>query len=1821
MSLVPAEEAQSVCAKFVAVSTLDELAVELDRVHRWLDAVVPPRFLDFSGYEQTLFKLTPDVTKLTGRVSALAQVGGLTTALTTALGSGCNTVVSKAAEIIAVMLHATQLMQPSSDHSISVLPPPLLADISLVRALVDVLTSTDTDSILPMVCKALIGVLHLSPKCYNAALLTHGIVEAVMARLHQCKSGKSNKSQLSRLLAAIISMSYNTRVPSKRSHSVLPPYSSADHFIPRMPMQESELNSAREFEAEFVSYASAIPLIAHHIDAIEHHFKECILTAGDGDSDEARTLIASGLVGLMGLVGNRVMVAMLDDTAVVARISHHLAQGVTEAIDVVKIIEKYGSMAAKNALRTAVTAKLDAKSFVSSIVEQLSTLSADEQNHTLVYHRLDLISQLYRYYPELRCSVQDSNLPGLLIKLLDDSKAELAVQMASIRTLVVVARSTLLPLPSDVLARAVAALVDVVRRFDHTELLRRAVEGLCEMKHTSAQLYRLCSQQPVHVILLERFDSFCGYTNDHETLEQTLVILSLLIDRDDIAAVTAVSHPDFISRLRALSGSVDEPSLAIKALSIWYKLLHKKIAVLSPEDKEAFVSNAIQLAPRVDVTVHEAGIAVEALYMVYDDLALNDRHRVVTLCRTLFQGDCHIALLCPVGILLDAVLHTLPVDDVERTAAFAHILSALDESASPLMNERAIAILNHESNELSFATPDILHALLTLVVSSRSVQSSDLLLCDVMCILIRYHQTAPQSTFILHSQLELDRMLFSVVLEDDKYSNWVRGTVLYGLISPLKSRFHYEPMMHIPNKSQFEHLLIELAGRLEELDPWYVDLVHGLAKNVIIGRVSDSTRLELRKVCLQMYKRFVGRINVSTLPAFLCAATVAVKCASNDIDDADEIMQILHTMADIVCDIAKHIDSHPSRLLLTKCLNIFTSMLRHLSPGVDVPRHEELVDAVLSIICNARITTEELVPVKGCLFMLMCGVPVTGFSKLVHRVQNELDKHLAGNNLDAINCVLFGLVSNQYGRPLRTHYWISNSSMYECVIKRLDSSIDDETFPRVIEQYSSIIQFNSTRLAQHGLINVLKRAVVHPNFSICRAAVEKLQFYYSVRHIRYNTYNHDVDILDTIVCALNVPEMLVCVKKCAARALEMISRRLTAPFQIEGPQIQARLIEMLPLLTKTVDELPSVHFAPSFVSIIGALISNIHPLQVESPHIDAAKLWLKRFINEQCFGVSMESTVPKASKSIHQNDHASQLCGFRILSEMRHAILPNPYTSPNNNVFSPALIQHLFTVASSDQYPSALRCLAISTVYRLIQRHGFRTPEQPIPPQQTNQYMAELGDIVKQLILLDTGNNNHNHNHNQNLVGGVESYQLILKAHSISVYILQDKINSSSLLVRRRRAEASSAASSTLVNSYCTFLSVSIQLLKRMPGNTVCFDMISNLLSQAKSVAVIADGLASAASAPITIPVTLRDVLYEAFVTSFEHFQYYKNNYSSDEIIRAFISLFVHSRFNDDFGGPPFMLDNINQDGELNEEEGDDNGELPPALQWQRRQLLFMRQIHSDFCIGFIRQHSDLICKMVRMNIEIECGYQSSLDDVVVRLAYATSSNEEFKELLLDTGIIRALFDGAKGCDSRAGGMIIQSICELMLNPQFMSFEDIWKEYVTEFTAILAKEFEETVKIYKEMVIKQLVRARLLRNNNNNNFTDMNLMYNMAPNGMIMGPPNAMFSPYMHLSFSSLLDALHPRRDRFGAWNGRPAAVVGDEARGRYHSLMKEVSKVDAAGNRRIQTALEECITYGPSNEGQQKQLQYVQNEYFGGCRSDMSLMDLVPVNPDDNPY
>ncbi|KAI8866964.1 hypothetical protein GQ42DRAFT_64307 [Ramicandelaber brevisporus] len=559
----------------------------------------------------------------------------------------------------------------SPNRNVSLLPQSMLIDAHLLRALIDLLESTESSDILELVCIALTGIISHAPAAYDT-VLARGIVRIGVTRIRQLSSSNPH---LSTLLATVVFMSKHQPPAPKTTYSALGPSSRSNDGPYIRTDSEIEWRNYN-FNDGPVSFASAIPLIASHIDDIEQHFKDCLLSV---DDHKASTLVAAGLTGVAGLIGSGMPVSVFSDTAVVSRIAYHLSRGVPEAVRLVEVVNKHGSVAAKNTIKAALP---DFQVVIGDVVHMLSSLSAGTNDTVVLINQLDMIARLYSFDTSLRTSILDSMLIGLLLQLLRDGEAESGLILAAIRTLASVAQSTLSPPPGDTLARIVATLVDVVRRFDHIGLVQLAVDELYDLKFASVGLHHVCSQNPVHIVLLERFDQLGSGTDHPDALESTLAVLSTLIDRDDHAAVAVATCPGLAASLYQLSCETAKPSLAATALRLWHQLLVKELIALSLAEQDQFVSSAISLASHPSSTAYETGIALEALYAVCNDLTLADRQRIVALCRKLFQGSGHFAVLRPAGIVLDAAVRTLAADDAERTVIFSDIATALDPSTT-----------------------------------------------------------------------------------------------------------------------------------------------------------------------------------------------------------------------------------------------------------------------------------------------------------------------------------------------------------------------------------------------------------------------------------------------------------------------------------------------------------------------------------------------------------------------------------------------------------------------------------------------------------------------------------------------------------------------------------------------------------------------------------------------------------------------------------------------------------------------------------------------------------------------------------------------------------------------------------------------------------------------------------------------------------------------------------------------------------------------------------------------------------------------------------
>ncbi|KAI8872746.1 hypothetical protein GQ42DRAFT_153363 [Ramicandelaber brevisporus] len=913
MTFTPVEEARAVCAKFVAASAPDEQAVELDRVHCWLTEAVPPRFLELSQHEQRNLALSPAISKLIDRVAALAQVDGLAAALMAVLCSKISNVVARAAELAAILATSFKFMQ-SPSRNVSLLPQSMLADAHLVRALIDLLESTESGDILKLVCIALTGIISHAPAGYDT-VLARGIVRIGVTRIRQLSSSSPH---LSTLLATVVFMSKHQPSAPKTTYSALGPSSRSNDGPYVRTDSEVEWRNYN-FNDGPVSFASAIPLIASHIGDIEQHFKDCLLSV---DDHQASALVAAGLTGVAGLIGSGIPVSVFSDTAVVSRIAYHLSRGVPEAVRLVEVVNKHGSVAAKNTIKAALP---DFQVVVGDVVRVLSSLSVGTNDTVVLINQLDMIARLYSFDTGLRTSILDSMLIELLLRLLRDGEAEPVLILAAIRTLASVAQSTLSP-----------------------------------------------------------------------------------------------------------------PS------------------------------------------AYEAGIALEALYAVCNDLTLVDRHRIVALCRKLFQGSGHIAVLRPAGIVLDAVVRTLAADDAERTVIFSDIATALDPSASRSLTRRAVAILNHETgmppknpmsrpmNEVpsGFATSDILRALHALIVASRVNpvgEFDDMLLRDVIRVVMWYRQTSLLSVFSLHHSLQLDDAVVDIIL-DEACSVEVRFCALRFIIKLVNSQLRGNRDRRL-KQPVLERLLLQLVGQLDSLHPHLTHLAFRLAKCAINENISEETKQSLSATCLQHCGR-LRYCGAPSVPALLCAAVIVVICSPYSVDG---IPVALSEVANIVCDASRSIDSHPYRAHLPNCLEHLSIILRCQKLNVELPDHGKMIDAVLSIVCHDNLPEAVLKPTVLNLQKLTCDVPLANVTHYAARIQSELDLKLANSNPDAYTHTLLSLLFHSHGRPTRFRSLFKSNVLYERVVKQLDCSIDNETFPAIAELYRETIRDHSARLSDHGI--------------------------------------------------------------------------------------------------------------------------------------------------------------------------------------------------------------------------------------------------------------------------------------------------------------------------------------------------------------------------------------------------------------------------------------------------------------------------------------------------------------------------------------------------------------------------------------------------------------------------------------------------------------------------------------------------------------------------------------------------------------------------------
>ncbi|KAI8872579.1 hypothetical protein GQ42DRAFT_68355 [Ramicandelaber brevisporus] len=1755
MTLVSIQEVRDACARFVATATTatatatatatssspDELAVELNRVHSLLSTAVPSRFLELSRHELQRLEVTPALSMLTGHVSAVAQLDGFSSALSAVLSSNDDSIVHSAVELIALMVNTLHVMQPASRDS-PYLTQHLLVDASMVLALIDLLALTKSNDTLSLVCMALSDALRTSPSIYNTAL-AHGIVTKVMTRIRKTKADSSVPlPHLSMLLATIVFLSSYQPSWLALSHPVLLSFGSIDGDDHQFsPANSNRLR--RSFGDVAVKFCSAVPYFADYIDDIEQHFKECILSPS-GDDYETLIPLAAGFIGMTGLVRNGIPLAVFSNVDVVAHIRSQLSSGMPEAIVLLETVMNSGSMAAKNVIKSVFP---DAQLAVTNVAEALSNLSA--ANLVSVAAHLDMIARLYRFDTSLRNTVVNSTLPDLLIQLLNDTTSNLFVRIAATHTLIAVARSTLSPPSDDILSRIIICLVNVVRRFDHVGLVRCVIEGLCDLKHTSTELSRLCSRNPVHVVLLERVDQLYREAGQDAALEQTLAMLANLTDWDEFAAVDIARHPDLVDRLCRLSGDAARPSLAASALHLWRRLLVKELTVLSLAEKGFILTSCIMLAARTDITVNDAATALEVLYMIYGDLTIADCRRIVNLCHTLLHGDCHIALLRPVGILLEAVLQTLSLDDSMRIEAVADIASALHLSATWSMNKRALIILSHRpaaynqhDNSSSLATIDIFRALRSFIISLCN-QSTDaagfsigiMLLCDAVHVATKYRFTMAKDITCEFKQLQLGGILADIITSD-VHSSHIRARALQAFVDLLESGWII-PLQCSPSQLPVEQLMMQLTSQMDKMDPYLIELTSKLAIYVLRNNASDSVKLELRKICSQSCDCLIGG-DVSSLSALLCVVSILAYCDSYC--DGD-VLQILTALTGVVRAIAISVDSHPCRALLAKCLESLDQAFSRLSHGVYIPCHEDLMNAVLTVTCHNGVSECVLKPAIRCLRRLALAISRNNVGTFALRFQTELESHLASNNKDVSDRILFALMVDSDGRPSTMNSWLSDSNLFKRTIQRLECSIFDETLPLFVDAYSTIIKRNLTRLSPYGLIETLAHAACHRNFMVCTAALDMLASICESRlkHRSAVMKPYSTHVLAAIRVIMSEPHTSLCTKMSALNVYELYVYPLATTSRTSQRHLDRvsskwkHWAKMHTVLMRFVDELPSVHLALPFIKVIFADRSHLYLPASMASQMDTARQWLVRFITERCFGlhgVDTTATAATTATAICLRDHALRLCGLRSLHIL---IFSGTFRALNSSYIPcPAMTQYLLDAAQDDSSPSILRVMSLDALFGITQNFRQNIPEQSGGHYCQQEVLVRLADTVFNLSCIDP---------NGNVNISTITHSLLIRARVIRCDILQWRITA-------RLNGRMTASASAIIDEYCSMLAATITWLKQGTASLAHSSILSSLLDVASPNVInhLINELYSTENVEVTAEpfqyiTRLRDVLAAAYAVSFDCIQRSTWPAHKHAVFSAFYVLCSTSGVNGDGG------------------------------------TILKYFPHIDFCFGFIRQHSQLICRLLESNYDA---------DIVINLADHMESSTDFKEYLVDTGILRAYIDGILHSVEWFVGnhWSFQSLCNLMVLPQFVTLDCIWQQYVVDFTAILTSAFEQAVENFKAQLLRNKYRQRGNR-----------------PASQV----------YMDGTIAGLVQLVSPVRGRGGG---------NIEVYKRYRNLMQQVSRVDGTHGR-IRSALEECLTHGPTDRSQHQQLRNMLDQYFGGCRYDLSLEDLPRVKPDSNSY
>ncbi|KAI8868356.1 hypothetical protein GQ42DRAFT_42470 [Ramicandelaber brevisporus] len=1829
MTFIPIEEAHAVCAKLVAVTDSPaELAVELDRVYSWLSEVVPPRFLELSHHEQRRLAVAPAVSQLTGRATALAQVDGLPTALKIALSSDNSTAALKAAEIIAVTMNATR-HTPSSERNVSLLPQRLLINGPLVGAMIDALASTESADVYRVLCIALAATLRQSSIGFDMAL-SRGLINVVISHMKRLRSSCTQaQPHLTMLLATIVFMSDYNPQPTKSDHSILSPVSQQSEA-------EYSQKPRREFDDTPDKYTSVRINLAPVLDEIGQHFKECVLI--DDNEHDAAGVVRAGLVGLTGLVRNRMIISILNDELVLTRIAHHLSHGLHEAIQLVKAISECHSATAKDFIKSILP---NADTLVSDVVNCLSALSSgncgddgedgDDGKLANVIDSLDLIACLYSLDVNMRSAVAGSTLPQQLLQLLNDPgiRVDVVLRMAAIRTLVSIASSTLLPLPEELTVSIVATLVNVVRQFEHVQLAREAVDGFCGLKFTSIELYRICTQHPVHAVLLERFDQLSQEPAEHDALQPVLTVLSTLIDRDATASVAIAAHPGLVTRICQLSAGTDTPHLAICALYLWQQLLDKELTVLPHPEMESLITSATQLALRNDVTSHEAGTALEALYFVYYDLVLADRHRIVSLCCSLFRGKCHSALLYPTGALLDAVLCTLTIDDKMYVATIADVTSSLDMAASHEVNKRAVAILDHcpappnnypalyqPADSSVFATTDAIRALHALITASRSEPDCALdcmFLHGATSIAMWYRQSTADVILSLYRELQFDEILVDIALNTGS-SLEVRYNIIYGFMRCIKP-FSVPGYSNSTSQQmqQLEYMTIQLVGQLGSMDPILVQLTSTLVTR-IANYMTDAGKHQLISASTQICHRFQEGDHHIPLFTLLHAATFVVVCGDCN---SEGLSFALRIVSDLACDTFGSIGVHPRHTELLMNIPQLSWIFHQLQTGNQIPRHDDLVNVLLATVCYQGLPDNMVTLAANCLKALLSDCDPTHLTKVSVRIQTELQTELQhllipcsnnnnssnssssnNSNSDVYYRAVAELLTTLLGRPSNLFNRLSNSCMYEYVVQRVDSSIDDETFPAVYGLFSDSISRFQLRLEKHGLMRVLTRALRSSSISTCITALSALHNFALNNRTRNNLDVVDVNILDALHDLLANSSVPFLIKSKVVDYIDMIEKRISYSNVFGGAAglrirtIKERMIGMLPTLLQAVSESPSVHLATMFINII-ASISQLDGISfTSSQYVNTASQQMLKFVIQ-----------PFASPSFSTS--ALDQCGswamkLRVLRCIRHVQKLNNHQPFRGlaSIFSPTFIDCLLGIARDSHCPAALRGLSL-TIINTIQQSSSGFAMVRNAPHLSESALYDFSITIDELSSLRYS-------------GSDIPFSLKVCTRDLVFDTIRRKFNA------RRSDNTPEISISEVITKYSSLLSAVARAMRRMPSDHALPKTATRILSLVNPLhlSTLFEGGyidrqgREVAADKIRLSSELSNAMYAVISAILEGDNQTDQSKTAVQTIQFLSSLCPRPQNPHQPPQLPPPLPLIFGGGGLFNQQ---------QQQQQQQQQRRTPTIHPDFCLGFVRCHSSLLCQLLRNS---ELTYRESLTSVIVKMANATSSSDEFFELFVETNILRAVFDGASSGLNGLGRSVIQPLCRFMSLPQFMPTSShhqhsesqirAWNEFMAEFASILIKEFEHAAESFKRLILKQRAATRYTGS------TATNRTRVSAAAG-IFG--FSTFQSHLHMSIVPLLNTISPQRA-----NQNNAGLFGDMFNDNepvtHPELLEHVCRSDGGrGGERIRNALEMCLAYSPNDIKYIKAVRSFIDQQFGGDDCDLSLDSLQPISPDINPY